>query len=232
MTTATEKRARALEAYEAAQQNGADWRAIAAMLADVIPKPKAAAQAGPEWCEYTPAQHQGRGKTFRANVSALFEFADGVVIGAPLRHRCSKPAPDWSRAARFAVRFYRLGLARELMGVTGGRWGNVCQGAEEIYATKCKVPAIIDALDESRDVRPDLERINTSTAALREGREFMSDMDGPDLKEAALTALYGPRWAAVNGRRVPQIERDDVPEFIPDGQVENYRQNVAAFAAE
>lgn len=195
MTTTTEKRAAALEAYESAQQNGADWRAIAAMLANVIPRVKTSAKAGPEWCEYTPAQHQGRGKTFRANVSALFEFADGTVIGAPLRHRCSKPAPDWSRAARFAVRFYRLKLARELMGVTGGAWGSVCQGAEEIYATKCKVPAIVDALDESRDVRPDLRKLNAVTRSLRRGHAFMSDMEGADLKEAALAALYGPQWS-------------------------------------
>ena len=190
--TATEKRAAALAAYVTAQQHGADWRVIADMLADVIPKPKTA-RAGPEWCEYTAAQHKGRGGSFRPNLSAMFAFADGVVIAAPLRHRCSTPAPDWARAARFAVRFYRLGLARELMGVTGGSWGNVCQGREEIYATGCAVPEFAGALDESRDVQPDLERLNATTAALREGREFMADMAGPDLKEAALTALYGPR---------------------------------------
>ena len=195
MTNATEKRAAALEAYETAPQNGTDWRAIAAMLADVIPRVKTSAKAGPEWREYTPAQHQGRGKTFRANVSALFEFADGTMIAAPLRHRCSKPAPDWSRAARFAVRFYRLGLARELLDVTGGTWGSVCQGAEEIYATGCKVPAIVDALDESRDVRPDLRKINAVTRSLRKGHAFMADMEGADLKEAALAALYGPQYA-------------------------------------
>ncbi len=192
--SATEKRAAALEAFSAAQ-NGADWQAIAAMLADVVPKAKKA-QSGPEFCEYTTAQHKGRGAMFRANISALFEFADGTMIAAPLRHRCSNTMPDWSRAARFAVRFYRLKLARELLDVTGGTWGNVCQGREEIYAAGCAVPAIVDALDESRDVRPDLEQINTATAALREGFTFMSDMDGPDLKEAALTALYGPRWGA------------------------------------
>ncbi len=201
MTSATEKRAAALEAYEAASNSGkaasnsgADWRAIAAMLANVIPRVKTSAKAGPEWCEYTPAQHKGRGKTFRANVSALFEFADGVVIGAPLRHRCSKPAPDWARAARFAVRFYRLKLARELMDVTGGTWGWSGQGREEIYATGCAVPAIVDALDESRDVRPDVRKINAVTRSLRRGHAFMADMEGPDLKEAALAALYGPRW--------------------------------------
>ena len=190
---ATEKRVAAIEAFNAAP-TGADWQAIASLLAAALPTPKQT-KAGPEWCEYTPAQHQGRGKTFRANVSALFEFADGTMIAAPLRHRCSKPAPDWSRAARFAVRFYRLGLARELMGVTGGTWGSVCQGAEEIYATGCKVPAIVDALDESRDVRPDLRKLNAVTRSLRRGHAFMSDMEGPDLREAALAALYGPQYA-------------------------------------
>ncbi len=194
MTTATENRAAALEAFSTAQ-NGADWQAIAAMLADVVPKAKKA-QSGPEFCEYTMAQHKGRGAMFRANISALFEFADGTMIAAPLRHRCSRAVPDWSRAARFAIRFYRLKLARELLDVTGRDWGIMGQGREEIYATGCQVPEFINALDESRDVRPDLKRINAATQTLRDGQEFMSGMDGPDMKEATLTALYGPRWRA------------------------------------
>ena len=194
--TATQKRAAALEAYETAPQNGTDWRAIAAMLADVIPRVKTVAKAGPEWCEYTAAQHKGRGGSFRSNISALFEFADGAMIAAPLRHRFGKPAPDWSRAARFAVRFYRLGLARELLDVTEREWGSVTQCREEVYASECQVPAFVDALDESRDVRPDMERINAETSSLRDGHAFMEGMDGADMKEAALTALYGAQLAA------------------------------------
>lgn len=202
--TVTEKRAKALEAYEAAQQNGADWRAIAEMLADVIPKPKPRkTQTGPEWCEYTAAQHKGRGKMFHANKSAIFEFADGAIIAAPLRHRCSKPMPDWARAARMAVRFYRVKLARELLDVTERTWGCPNPSREEIHSTGCRVPEFTDALDESRNVRPDMERLNAATAAFREGHAFMAGMDGPDLKEAALTALYGPRWAIPEAKPAP-----------------------------
>ena len=190
---AMQKRVFAIDAYASAQA-GADWQAIANALAAVIPTPKAA-KAGPEFCEYTAAQHKGRGNLFHANISALFEFADGVVIAAPLRHRCSMPMPDWARAARFAVRFYRLKLARELLDVTDREWGCLTPCAEEAYATKCAIPEIVAALDESRGVMPDLGQINAATHALREGHEFMAGWDGSNLKEAALAALYGPSFS-------------------------------------
>ena len=177
--TLADKRATALAAYETAQQNGGNWEAVATMLADLIPKPKATAKAGPEWCEYTAAQHKGRGRLFHANMSAWFEFADGTMIRAPMRHRCNLSTPDWAGAARFAVRFYRLKLARELLDVTGGAWGNVCQCREETYAAECQVPEFVDAIDETRDVRPDLERLNAATSTLREGHAFMAGMDWP-----------------------------------------------------
>ena len=218
--TATEQRVRALEAYEAAQQNGADWRAIADMLAAVVPKPKRA-QTGPEFCEYTAAQHKGRGNLFHANISALFEFADGVVIAAPLRHRCSKPMPDWARAARFAVRFYRLKLARELLDVTGREWGCLTPCAEEVYATKCAIPELVAALDESRGVMPDLERLNAATSELREGHEFMAGWDGPDIKETVLVMLYGTTdddTTQANPKpespKVRFVERDGKPGYL------------------
>jgi len=200
MPTATEARAAALAAFNGAPP-GADWKAIAAMLADAIPKPRAKPESGPEWCEYTQAQHRGRGKVFRANISALFEFAGRQMIAAPLRHRCDKPAPDWARAARFAVRFYRLNLARELLDLTGRDWGNVRQSQEEIYAAGCQVPEFTDALDESRNVRPDLGKLNAATSDLRSGREFMKGIEGPDLRQATLTALYGDIWRWSPGER-------------------------------
>jgi hypothetical protein len=188
--TISEKRAQGLAIYDRAAQHGIEsvsesWEEIAAILAGLVPRPKPKPATGAEWCEYTPAQHKGRGKMFHANCSALFAFSDGVVIAAPIRHRVNMDMPDWARAMRCAVRFYRLKLAKQLLEDTGGSWGCIRPSREEEYAASCRVPEIVDAVDETRGVVPDIARLNESTADIRNGQPF----DG--CKALEFAEMYG-----------------------------------------
>lgn len=193
MTTIAEKRLSALAVFANAESGKDTWESAARALAAVMPAPKQrpADPDGPEWCEYTAAEHKGRGKLFRSNCSALFEFADGRCVHVPLRHRNSKDLPDWSRATRFAVRFYRLTIAARILELTGGAWGSLGLSREERLANICRVPEIVGAMDESRGVSPDIESANASTAELRDG-EY--DFWGSDLESdpvAIKVAIWG-----------------------------------------
>ena len=169
---------------------------------------------------------------FLPNLSACFEFADGAIVMTPLRQRRNKPMPDWARAARFAIRFYRLRMAQKLFDITGGHWGGIHPSSEERYSQLCLVPAFVGALDESRNVSPDIARMNAATADLRDGKPFLADIDGnnlEDARESVLIALYGPIGIVADGNGQPRIVANDVPAYIADAA--QYRANVAAFAA-
>jgi hypothetical protein len=155
----------ALAAYTAACETPdlADWQAIAAMLAQHL-QPKArrtkaeAADTG-EWCEYTEAQRKGRGGSFLASRRADFLFADGVVITVSIAHRINLDKPDWEKAARCAVSFYKA--KRYTSG--NGFWYSleISEGERASYAMP--VPEIVEAVDVTRNVLADLARCNAAT---------------------------------------------------------------------
>jgi hypothetical protein len=161
----------ALAAYTAACETPdlADWQAIAAMLAQHL-QPKArrtkteAADTG-EWCEYTEAQRKGRGGSFLASRRADFLFADGVVITVSIAHRINLDKPDWAKAARCAVSFYKAKRWAKA-DVTGDVWAkryalHISQGERDSYALP--VPEIVEAVDVTRNVLADLARCNAAT---------------------------------------------------------------------
>ena len=158
----------ALAAYSAACESPdmADWQAIAAMLAQHL-QPKArrtkteAADTG-EWCEYTDAQRKGRGGSFLASRRADFMFADGVVITVSIGHRINLDKPDWAKAARCAVSFYK---AKRWAKSGGSYWVGISEGERASYAMF--VPEIVEAVDVTRNVTADIAKCNAATIAER-----------------------------------------------------------------
>ena len=108
----------AVAMYQAACDGDAtDWRAVAEALFATMPKakaPKAKPDTVPvaEWGSYSDAQNKGRGNMFHAGRVAEFLFEDGEAIRVTLSHRLNKDAPNWERAARCAVAFWRAKVAR------------------------------------------------------------------------------------------------------------------------
>ena len=136
--TLAEKRADALALFDGAGA-GADWRSIATALAGVIPRPKSRAvtAADGEWGDDGFAARLTKTNYVRGRAS--FTFADGRCVVVNLLWRKGKKAPDWARAARFAVRFYRRGT----------------------WATP---PRITAAVDHERGVSGSLSLINAEAA--------------------------------------------------------------------
>ncbi len=195
--TATDKRRAALAMYHAATYDPAlaDWRAVADALASVLPALKVAApahvqDAAPalEWASYTDAQRRGKGGLFHPSRKAVFRFADGQQITVSLIHRSNLALPDWARAARCAVQFYKAKRARNflvLIGQTfkpglrdagGPAYGNAVESDAESYANSCEVPLILEARDLARDVTADLDRCNAETAVMREGPRYLAEL--------------------------------------------------------
>jgi hypothetical protein len=155
----------ALAAYTAACETPdlADWQAIAAMLAQHL-QPKArrtkteAADTG-EWCEYTEAQRKGRGGSFLASRRADFMFADGAVITVSIGHRINLDKPDWAKAARCAVSFYKA--KRYTSGGLFWYTTEISEGERDSYALP--VPEIVDAVDVTRNVTAEIVKCNAAT---------------------------------------------------------------------
>ena len=148
--------------HAACDGHATDWRAVAEALFATMPKAKAAAKIKPdaaEWGSYSDAQTKGRGNLFHAGRVAEFLFEDGEAIRVTLSHRVGKDVPDWARAARCAVSFWR---AKQM-----SRHGGVF--AEEKRVTCLSVPAFAAIIDAARNVDPDLDRANSETAAFRMG---------------------------------------------------------------
>ena len=179
--TAPSTKASALSAYSAAvaSPDMADWQAIAAMLAQhLAPKPKKAIEfeAG-EWCEYTEAQRKGRGGLFHASRCATFMFADGASINVSLCHRMSLDLPDWARAARCAVSFYKAKRSAAVLramnnfrpGYRSGQYHHYMahDSRADMETRALPVPEIVDAVDVTRNVVADVGRCNAATLADR-----------------------------------------------------------------
>lgn len=179
----------ALAAYSAACETPdmADWQAIAAMLAQHLqPKARRAktevADTG-EWCEYTDAQRKGRGSSFLASRRADFMFADGVVITVSIGHRINLDKPDWLRAAKCAVSFYKAKRAHMVLrALNEWEFGRDSLGRRTAYVTRHKmahdsradldsrampVPEIVEAVDVTRNVTADIAKCNAATVAER-----------------------------------------------------------------
>lgn len=134
-----------------------------------------------EWGTYTDKQHRnGRGRMWAANNYAEWTFEDGRTILTPLRHHTKKPEPDWQRAARCAVRFYRLKIAAALIRRNGSAWGCPMPGPEERHAAFCQVPAFARGVDPGRGAEVDVEKANSATHALRYGLCLDWQGDAPD----------------------------------------------------
>jgi hypothetical protein len=180
--------AQALDLYREACQTGGDWRSIADALALHVKAPRAtpAPKGDGEWCEYTDAMHKGRGSMFLAGNAADVTFADGMVIRVSLRHRRGKPLPDWARAMRCAVRFYRAKMAhrrrievlaqlppdKPRVSVESYLWHQNeraarAQEAGEAWAAAQPVPKIMGAVDCTRGARVDVAKANAATERLR-----------------------------------------------------------------
>jgi hypothetical protein len=166
----------ALAAYVAACEDtdSADWCAIAAMLAQCLePKARASKQsASGEWCEYTQAQRSGRGGSFHASRRADFLFADGVVITVSLCHKMSMAAPDWARAARCAVSFYKAKRSHMVLRALNNRgWASgyehqhimAYDGPVDRQSRAMPVPEIVEAVDVTRNVLADVAQCNQVT---------------------------------------------------------------------
>jgi hypothetical protein len=173
----------ALAAYTAACETPdlADWQAIAAMLAQHL-QPKARApkiESAGEWCEYTQSQRSGRGGAFHASRRADFLFADGTVITVSLCHKMTIAAPDWARAARCAVSYYKAKRAHMVLrALNEWEFQRDSLGRRTVYVTRHKmahdsradldsrsmpVPEIVEAVDVTRNVLADLARCNAAT---------------------------------------------------------------------
>lgn len=224
----SERRAEALALYDEASANpdSANWQAVADALAAVTPRPKKAEPSkfnvatGLEWEAYTPAMRRQRGYQYRSARAAKFRFADGVIVRAPLRHHSKRERPDWERASRMAVHFWRTNAATAVRRLAKlETWGEA-----ERYAKGLEVPPIIGATDETRGSTVDPGQANETTAELRRGNsKFLADvMDvaadlGGDWEQAARRILVAPN------------PYPDVPDWIADKA--NYRANVAAWDA-
>jgi len=159
--------AAALSAYRAACEapDSADWRAVADALAEHFPKPrkvKELPQDAGEWCEYTPAMHKGKGGAFEASRQAEIMFADGAVIRVQLGHKKGKPMPDWARACRCAVHFYRAKIMARMR-----RGFDLDMETSEAYAMAYAVPVIVLGVDLTRAAEVSLTQANAATEALR-----------------------------------------------------------------
>lgn len=199
--TITNRRALALAAFDLAietletdQDYLIDWHDVALALAAVMPKTKAAksdvaADRG-EWNCYTEAQSRGTHRAFRSGRQADFRFADGTIIRVQLRHRNNQDMPDWARAARCAVAFYKAKRARGFLVLTGMTassyrfkasngllYGNLSDNAAEAYAKSCAVPAIVEAVDLSRDAKVDVAKANAETQEVREGPRYLAELE-------------------------------------------------------
>ena len=167
----------AVAMYQAACDGDAtDWRAVAEALFATMPKAKAAAKVKPdaaEWGSYSDAQNKGRGNMFHAGRVAEFLFEDGEAIRVTLSHRLDKDAPNWERAARCAVAFWRAKVACKLYRMNrdmrpGYGSGQLLAECER-YADALAVPAFAAIIDVARNVEPDLDRANSETASYRMG---------------------------------------------------------------
>lgn len=170
----------AIAAYSAACETPdiADWQAIAAMLAQHLqPKARRAktdvADTG-EWCEYTDAQRKGRGSSFLASRRADFMFADGVVITVSIGHRINMDKPDWEKAARCAVSFYKA--KRWAKAPNKANWTHYDLTEEraielglmwESRSYSMPVPEIVEAVDVTRNVTADIAKCNAATVKER-----------------------------------------------------------------
>jgi hypothetical protein len=182
--TSQTTKASALAAYSAAcaSPDLADWQALAAMLAQhLAPKARAPkAESAGEWCEYTQSQRSGRGGAFHTSRRADFLFADGTVISVSLCHKMTIAAPDWARAARCAVSFYKAKRsAMILRALNNWSWFSEpdadgirrrCvrhrmdyDGQVDRDAQALSVPEIVDAVDVTRNVTADLAKCNAAT---------------------------------------------------------------------
>lgn len=229
--TATDKRRAALVMYHAAALDpAADWRAVADALAACLPALKAAApapdlDAAPalEWASYTDAQRKGKGTLFQPGRRAVFTFADGEQITVSLIHRANLALPDWARAARCAVSFYKAKRARNFLRLVAGEvrkrgpydtaglpYGNQAESHAEEYANGCAVPAIISATDLGRNVSPDIERCNIETAAMREGPRYLAELLPFALAtcDASGWADWAAAWQAAYCHTMAACQRD------------------------
>jgi hypothetical protein len=182
--TSPTTKASALAAYSAAcaSPDLADWQAIAAMLAQhLAPKARAPkAESAGEWYEYTQSERGGRGGAFNASRRADFLFADGTVISVSLCHKMTIAAPDWARAARCAVSFYKSKRAHMVLRALN-EWkfvrdyddnGEPVQVARhkmahdsraDLDSRSMPVPEIVEAVDVTRNVTADVAKCNAAT---------------------------------------------------------------------
>jgi hypothetical protein len=175
----------ALALYQAALASDApDWRAVADAFFAEAPKPrKARAKAADdrgEWADY--ADNKGAANAFHGDRTALFTFADGQEIRVQLSHKKNKAAPDWARAARCAVSFYKARRARQMLKAIDGddaRYGATRLDMIELYCAMCAVPDVVAAVDQARGVSCDIGAANDHTAQARAGEAYMGRLAAP-----------------------------------------------------
>lgn len=212
---AADKRRAVLAAFDALNDcpdaTATDWRSVAHMLSALLPKPKADAQpdlaaaSGLEWCSYTAAQAKGNASSFYGQRWASFRFADGQTVTVSMRHKKSLDLPDWHRAARCAVAFYKAARARNFLQLVGGRYGNAAPSLEEIYANGCAVPPIVAAHDLTRDTDADLALCNAATESDREGPRYLSELVSA---ACAFDGDWQSAWQGEKCRLLTALARD------------------------
>jgi hypothetical protein len=136
-------------------------------LKAAAPAPDLDAAHALEWASYTDAQRKGKGTLFKPGRRAVFTFADGEQITVSLIHRANLALPDWARAARCAVSFYKAKRARAFLRLVAGEvrkrgpydTAGLGNQAGRTIRHGCAVPAIISQPIWPQ-LSPDLDRCN------------------------------------------------------------------------
>lgn len=211
-----DRRAAAVLAFEVASnavfndEEGADHidlLEIAEALASVVPKPREPVEApsnSGEWAEYTPAQRRGRGSNFHPGRVASFRFADGEIIRVNLSHKATLDQPDWAKATRVAVMFYKARRSRNFLRLVGDKPGCTQLTHAEEYADTCLVPEIVEGIDETRGTKVDVAMANAHTSDRREGPAYLSEL--VDIA-ADLGGDWGGAWRAARAATYRALDR-------------------------